>query len=383
MKTQELSIGRANPPSNSIDIYLVYPGRGTPKDTMSVSIVNMMVTGGKVSEIYLADSSDDTMKVNAYIEKYIKGNNAVKFQPDSLKLLLSYHYFKKHNLVELMRKYFGDTPPRLFVDSGAFSAMTCGIDVDLQSYIKWLKDNESVITIYANLDTVGDAQKTYDTQKEMERAGLKPLPVFHTGEPMEWLQRYIDEGYTYICLGGMVPYASDRKKLIKWIGMCFDLVEKSGKDVKFHAFGMTNFEFMKAYPWASVDSSTWSTSFRFGQVHLFDDKLGRFHAVKFRDLKKSYKYAAIVRSYGFSPNDIAIGNEIERIKVATLSCMSFLRAEQWLNQRWAKFKKDKHLDLFITPANQMGSEAANPEVHGMIDAAFELQKMGVNNGKAN
>lgn len=374
MKTQEQVIGDQNPHSKTTDVYLVFPGRGTPRDTMAVSMVNTIVTGGKVSEIYLADSSDDTMKVNAYIEKFIKGNDAVKFQPDSLKLLLSYHYFKKHNLIELMNKYFGDTPPRLFVDSGAFSAMTCGVGVDLEAYMKWLKENLSVITVYANLDIIGDPVKTYEYQKEMERNGLRPLPVFHTGEPMEWLERYISEGYDYICLGGMVPYSSDRKRLVKWISQCFETAEKSGKDIKFHGFGMTNFDFMKSYPWASVDSSTWSTSFRFGQVHLFDDKMGRFYAVKFRDLKKSYKYAAIVRSYGFSPNDIAIGSEIERIKVATLSCMSFLRAEAWLNKRWAKYKKDKHLDLFITPANQMGSEAANPEVHGMIDASFAVQK---------
>lgn len=354
------------------ELFLVFPGRGTPRDTMAVSMVHKIVTGEPVSEIYLADSSDDTMKVQAYIDKFIKPNGEAMFKPDSLKLLLSYHYFKKHDLHELMKKYFGKNPPRLFVDSGAFSAMTLGSEIDMDAYIEWIKKYQDIMTIYANLDVIGDPAKTYENQKIMEKAGLKPIPVFHTGEPIEWLQRYIDEGYTYIGLGGMVPYSSDRKKLVSWISACFKTAAQSKKPVKFHGFGMTSFDLMKAYPWGSCDSSSWSTSFRFGSVHLFDERKGRFQVVKFRDIKKSYKYAEILRSYGFSPNDIAVGSEIERIKVATLSCMAFLRAEQWLNKRWKKYGSSDGLNLWITPANQMGSDAANPEVHGMIDAAVQV-----------
>ena len=356
------------------EIYLVFPGRGTPRDTMAVSMVHKIVTGEPVSEIYLADSSDDTMKVQAYIDKYIKTDGSLPWRPESLKLLLSYHYFKKHNLHELMDKYFGNKPPKIFVDSGAFSSMTLGSEINLESYIDWIKRYQDIMTIYANLDFINDPVKTYENQKKMEDAGLKPIPVFHTGESIEWLQRYIDEGYTYICLGGMVPYSSDRKKLITWISKCFNTAAESGKPIKFHGFGMTSFDLMKAYPWASCDSSSWSTSFRFGNVHIFDEKKGRFQVVKFRDIKKSYKYAELLRSYGFSPNDIAIGSEIERIKVATLSCMAFLKAEQWLNKRWKKYGANDKLSLWITPANQMGLDSANPEVHGMIDAAVMMNK---------
>ena len=34
---------------------------------------------------------------------------------------------------------------------------------------------------------------------------MNVLPVHHVRDNNNWLQRYIEEGYDYICLGGMVP----------------------------------------------------------------------------------------------------------------------------------------------------------------------------------
>lgn len=281
--------------------------------------------------IYLADTSDDSMKVNAYIDKHLKGK--VPFKPERLKLLLSYHYFKNTDLGDLLGKYFGDKPPMVFIDSGGFSAATQGVEISMDSYIEFLKKHKKLITVYANLDEIGNPEKTHENQKRMEDVGLKPLPVFHTGEPISWLEKYIDEGYDYIALGGMVPYARDRKRLVQWMSLCFQVAEKAGKPIKYHGFGMTNWDLMRAYPWASVDSSSWCSGFRYGQVYLFDDKIGRFYQVGLRDLKKSYKYAEILRSYGFSPNDLALNSEFDRVKVATISALSFLKAEHWLNRR--------------------------------------------------
>lgn len=284
-------------------------------------------------EIYLADvTKDDSGKVNRYIDKF-RGNEHLKFVPERLKLLLSYHYFKKTDLRELLTKYFGEKLPSIFIDSGGFSAATQGVDIDIDSYCEWIKQYQSLIHVYANLDVIGDPEKTYDQQKMMEDKGLKPLPVFHTGEPVKWLERYIDEGYEYIALGGMVPYARDRKKLIQWMSMCFKVAEESGKKIGYHGFGMTNWDLMRAYPWKSVDSSSWCSGFRYGSVYLFDEKKGRFFQVNLRDVKKSYKYAEILRRYGFSPNDLALEGEFDRVKVASISALSFMKAEAWLNKK--------------------------------------------------
>ena len=58
--------------------------------------------------------------------------------------------------------------PKLFVDSGAFSAMTQGIKLDqdyLDQYIDFVKRWEHVIDIYANVDVIQDPEATYHNQK--------------------------------------------------------------------------------------------------------------------------------------------------------------------------------------------------------------------------
>lgn len=293
-----------------------------------------LVGAQKMSEIYLADTTtQDSMNVGTYINKHIKPNESLPFRPDRLKLLLSYHYFKKVDLRQLLEKYFDKYLPMVFIDSGGFSAATQGVQINLNEYIDFIKRFEDLITVYANLDEIGNPELTYERQKQMEAAGLKPLPVFHTGEPIYWLKKYIDEGYDYIALGGMVPYSKDKKSLVKWMSMCFDEAEKSGRNIGYHGFGMTNWDLMRAYPWKSVDSSSWCSGFRYGSVPLFDPKTGTFTTVQLRDVKKSYKLARILTDYGFSPNDIAVHGEFDRIKIATISAMSFLKAEAWLNNK--------------------------------------------------
>lgn len=284
-------------------------------------------------DLYLADTGEDSMKVSSYIEKHRKPDGTLAFKPDRLKILLSYHYFKGVDLHLLMNKYFGEKPPMIFIDSGGFSAATQGVEINLLEFCAFLKKHKDLITVYANLDEIGNPELTYERQQMMEAEGLEPIPVFHTGESIDWLKRYIDEGYDYIALGGMVPYARDKKKLIQWMSACFNEVEKSGCKVGFHGFGMTTWDLMRAYPWKSVDSSSWCSGFRYGQVYLFDDKIGRFYQVGLRDIKKSYKYKTLLEACGFSPNDIAVNSEFDRVKIATISALAFMKAEAWLKKK--------------------------------------------------
>lgn len=291
------------------------------------------------------------MEAQSYLERrHTLANGVVPFRPERMKLLLSYHYFKKSNLTELMAKYFGDKTPTIFIDSGAFSAATQGVEIDINEYCDFLKQYESMLTIYANLDVIGDPQKTYDNQKVMELAGLRPTPVFHTGESLDWLKRYIDEGYDYIALGGMVPYSKDKKALVSWMSACFNEAEKHKVKINYHGFGMTNWDLMRAYPWKSVDSSSWCSGFRYGQVYLFDDKIGRFYQVGLRDIKGSFKFKRILEGIGFSPNDIALDAEFDRVKVATISALAFMKAEEFLNRQ--------------NRGSLRLSSAAIPSVHG-------------------
>ena len=51
-----------------------------------------------------------------------------------LRILLSYHYYKDTDLDALFAKYFTPPYPDVFADSGAFSAASQGIQIDIKEY---------------------------------------------------------------------------------------------------------------------------------------------------------------------------------------------------------------------------------------------------------
>jgi len=158
----------------------------------------------------------------------------------------------------------------IFLDSGAFSAFSQGVEIDLDDYIQFIKDHDHLIEVYANLDVIGDPVATWKNQRIMERAGLNPLPCFHFGEDWKWLTKYIDRGHEYIALGGVAQLGTV-KKLRAWFDVCFSdyLCGPDGMPrVKVHGYGMTSFPLLWRSPWWSVDSTSWVLTGRMGSIHV-------------------------------------------------------------------------------------------------------------------
>lgn len=155
----------------------------------------------------------------------------------------------------------------LFLDSGAFSAHTQGININLLEYIAFIKENIEYIHTYANLDVIGNPEETWKNQLRMEKAGLTPLPCFHYGDDEKWLKKYLDRGYSYIALGGMVKTPN----LIPWLDRIFLkylLTPQKTPAVKVHGFGLTSVPLMLRYPWYSVDSTSWVMCGRMGGIFM-------------------------------------------------------------------------------------------------------------------
>lgn len=173
--------------------------------------------------------------------------------------LESYHYIHKQSFVDKIR----EDGVRVFLDSGAFSAFTKGVEVDLDAYCRYIHENMDIIEVIDGalcasvLDGIGDPYKTYVNQKAMEERGVKPLPCFHYGEPEEYLEYYV-ANYSYITLGGMVPISTPQLRY--WLDRIWEkyLTDENGRPkIKVHGFGLTVIELMTRYPWYSVDSSSW------------------------------------------------------------------------------------------------------------------------------
>lgn len=201
--------------------------------------------------------------------RYVKLNDHEKSLVVKIPHILeSYHYVGKQAYVDAMRA----NEAKVFVDSGAFSAYTLGVDIDLPTYCDYIKRNLDIIRIEDGslmasvLDGIGDPLKTYRNQLHMEQLGVRPLPCFHAGEDERYLEWYV-KNYDYITLGGMV--GSSTKQLCIWLDRIWDkyLTDGSGNArIKVHGFGITAVPIMERYPWYSCDSSSWIQSAAFGSI---------------------------------------------------------------------------------------------------------------------
>ena len=292
-----------------------------------------------------------------------------------LRILLSYHYYKNTDLDLLFKKYFTEPYPVVFVDSGGFSAMTQGVNIDINEYAKWIKRNKHHINTYANLDNIRNAEETKDNQKKLEDLGLEPIPVFHTGEDWDVLEDYVTN-YQYIAIGGMVPYMRYTKKIMPFIIKAF----KIAKDrAVFHGFGATSWEVMHSFPWYSVDSSSWGSRFRYGQVPLFDSKKGKFYTVSLGNKNNCGRYAYLIRELGFDPADFWDRSRNDRSKICAISAISYIKAEQWLRNRWGEvyIPNNKHVNeglrLHIADSNATNLGSADEGLKLFLsDAQHEL-----------
>lgn len=183
-------------------------------------------------------------------------------------ILESWHYVGKQKYVDDMRA----NGARIFLDSGAFSAHTLGVELKVSEYCDYIRRNMDIIRVEDGavmasvLDGIGDPLQTWRNQLEMELRGVKPLPCFHAGEDERYLEHYV-QNYEYITLGGMV--GSSTKQLQIWLDRIWDkyLVDGSGRArLKVHGFGITSVPLMKRYPWYSCDSSSWIQSTSFGTI---------------------------------------------------------------------------------------------------------------------
>lgn len=182
-------------------------------------------------------------------------------------LLESYHYIQGARHVARIR----EDHRTIFLDSGAFSMYTQGIEVNLDQYADFIKTNQDIIHVASNLDQIGQGREadTWTNQRYLEDLGVDVKPVFHVRDDDRWLRHYLKEGYDYIFIGGMVPEST------KWLKQRLDqlwgdyLTDARGRPiVRIHGFGLTVIDLMARYPWYSVDSTSWVLKGRYGMLYV-------------------------------------------------------------------------------------------------------------------
>jgi hypothetical protein len=150
------------------------------------------------------------------------------------------------------------------IDSGAYSAWRLGAPINLDEYCAFLLKNQEWIWNYVSLDVINPADREAAAIQgranylHMRSLGLRPIPVFHVGERLDWLKRMLDDGADYVGLAaGSLP--NRNKEADGWYSMVFDYLVNSGglPTVKTHAFGEARESSLRQFPWYSADSASW------------------------------------------------------------------------------------------------------------------------------
>lgn len=278
--------------------------------------------------------------------------------------LVSYHYFKTIDIAEM--ESWG---LRMIGDSGAFSAFSKGAEITIDEFAQWGHQWKNNLAWIASLDVIGDVKASYANYLKLRNKGLDVIPTIHYGAKPETLDIYAKDGVDFVGLGGMVGRKSERDKLLRWTLNMFRHAKKNYPDMKFHGWGVTHTELINNLPWYSVDSSGFSSAYRFATLRLFDPKKGKSVGMEL-DGKDIFKHSDLIRRvYNIDPELVKKSTPQTRRNLVRLSIASVQQLENFLKKRHG---------VISTPKYGVKSESSSASIHLALGAAGTQATMSLN-----
>ena len=176
---------------------------------------------------------------------------------------------------------------KLIIDSGAFTAHRKDVHIDIDDYCNWLNQYQEHIFKAIVLDhipgkfgvarTAEDVmyaqQKSYENYCYMVQKVTRPqmiLPVFHQGESLEYLDKYLDfridgKPLDYICISGMKDLTRQQRQ--DWYHTVYDrIANSSNPNVKTHILGSATLSDAEQFPLTSMDATSWIMTSASGSI---------------------------------------------------------------------------------------------------------------------
>ena len=181
------------------------------------------------------------------------------------------------------------------LDSGAFTFMNnFKGEVNWKDYIDKYADfiikNNIEYFFELDIDAVVGYEKVKEYTKYLEnKVGRKCIPVWHKNRGLEEWKRITKE-YDYVAIGGIV-IKEIKQSDYKFFKPLLDIANKN--KCKVHGLGFTNLKGLKKYKFYSVDSTSWKSGGRFGQIYLFNGKSlvqKSFNNKRITDYKEADKF---------------------------------------------------------------------------------------------
>lgn len=248
--------------------------------------------------------------------------------------LMSYQYVSNRNITE---KYEG-MGISLFIDSGAFTYMSDPKfkeyteeqwEKQIHAYLKWARKHRDMIFAIANLDLdylVGSKKVQEWNEKYFEpfmlETGIPVCFVYHETEDIlpwdKFCQRY---PYVGVSFATSDVELNKGKELLRVAGKYNTLV---------HGMGMTKTSILPQLPFYTVDSTSWKSGFRYGQLAIWNGK--KVQMFKKEDWEtKALKYT---RNYDIDPPlDEELMYNFDEPEILRANVYAYLKAEEYIRQR--------------------------------------------------
>jgi hypothetical protein len=181
--------------------------------------------------------------------------------------LVSYYYAKgvTHKLAYKYRHMIDS----LYLDSGAYTAMTMGKKISLAEYGLYLKECGEFFDAYFNLDDQFDKpQSNTSNQLYLEKllpdGTKKPIPVVHAkGEAaFNELSEYANMGHQFIAIGSEPRLPDD----------IHSKIQDTFPDVKLHMFGNLERKMLINHMPYSADSASWAEVASHGEILYWNEE---------------------------------------------------------------------------------------------------------------
>ena len=309
--------------------------------------------------------------------------------------LMSYEYLKTKGASQIKKH----PDIHLFIDSGAFTYMSDpkyeaykveDWENHIKSYLKWVEQHKEQIFAFAELDlqylvgldTVNRWRREY-FEPFMLRTGVPVCFICHEDEDEIWEK--MCQRYPYVGLSA----ATDNASPLPWYQKRLKIAEKYNSLV--HGFGMTRTSILPQLPFYTVDSTSWKSGFRYGQLAAFNGK--KVQLFKKEDWEsKAFPIIDNYKDISFDKEKLYNYYEPEVLKV---NVYAYMKAEEYIVDRlkpltyWKKAKAVKRNinDLppdFFPPSdwfnekNPTGFEEyctkcnINPEYEGAFNLLYDL-----------
>ena len=289
--------------------------------------------------------------------------------------LMSYHYLQKSR-VPLNKKY-GDLGIKIFIDSGAYTYQSDpkyleytkeDWEKQIVQYLNWAKRNKDCIFAIANLDL--ENLLGVEVVREWNEKYFEPF-MLETGIPVCFIWHPIcgDDGWERYC--ARYPYVG-----LSWVsddGTDLDLaygINKLKVAEKYnslvHGMGMTRTALLPKLPFYTVDSTTWKSGFRYGQLAVWN---GKRVQLKYKQDFET-KAFPIIQNYKLDPPlDLEKLNQFYEPEVLRCNVHSYQLAEESIRTQlkpltyWQRPKvntlSEDDIDLVEYPSPEWLSNAEN------------------------